>query len=553
MKKIFVILLFAIISTSLYSQRRGWVPWQMKLYFLDSIYFVKEPLIGLDTAATRGFVRSLSGTGSMVYPDAGIALSSGGAWGSSITNNSANWNTAYGWGDHSIAGYAPLDSPTFTGTVTLPSPFTVGATSVTTSGAELNYLDNVTSDVQTQINLKAALASPTFTGVPAAPTAAPGTNTTQIATTAFVVTDASTQINDTITARLAGGTVGVALADSNKYDGGYATPAWVAANAGSGNADSAKIVTQTMQFIVGKTAGAPAASDSLIISPYFKDKHLRVYVNGDKKYFNTTATNGAVGYRFSDDTITVRPAFSANDQVVIEIDELDDWQTVYIDSLYDGLLAYWNCNESSGSFLNDSHIGGSYMITTGSTGSGGKLGTYAAEFDGNTQYASSSSTDLHITNDEISISMWIYLDQKASTAGHAYNLIRQGGSPQYSLTMSSSDHLDFRVYSIAGIDYQGTQGAKTDWSTSTWYHIVAVAEEGVELKIYVNGVLDKWWSNTYDEGMCDPPAGRVLLGGLSSASSAIDGRIDNVALYDRPLTFDEISDLYNSGSGQALY
>ena len=33
---------------------------------------------------------------------------------------------------------------------------------------------------------KAPLASPTFTGVPAGPTAAPGTNTTQVATTAFV-------------------------------------------------------------------------------------------------------------------------------------------------------------------------------------------------------------------------------------------------------------------------------------------------------------------------------------------------------------------------------
>jgi len=41
----------------------------------------------------------------MVYPDAGIALSTGTAWGTSITNNSANWNTAYGWGDHASAGY----------------------------------------------------------------------------------------------------------------------------------------------------------------------------------------------------------------------------------------------------------------------------------------------------------------------------------------------------------------------------------------------------------------------------------------------------------------
>ena len=39
----------------------------------------------------------------------------------------------------------------------------------------------------TALNLKSDLASPTFTGTPAAPTAAVSTNTTQIATTAFVM------------------------------------------------------------------------------------------------------------------------------------------------------------------------------------------------------------------------------------------------------------------------------------------------------------------------------------------------------------------------------
>jgi len=44
----------------------------------------------------------------------------------------------------------------------------------------------VSSATQTALNAKANLASPTFIGTPAAPTAAGGTNTTQIATTAFV-------------------------------------------------------------------------------------------------------------------------------------------------------------------------------------------------------------------------------------------------------------------------------------------------------------------------------------------------------------------------------
>ena len=52
--------------------------------------------------------------------------------------------------------------------------------------AELGYLDGVTSAIQTQMNLKAPLASPSLTGAPTAPTAVAGTNTEQLATTAFV-------------------------------------------------------------------------------------------------------------------------------------------------------------------------------------------------------------------------------------------------------------------------------------------------------------------------------------------------------------------------------
>jgi len=59
---------------------------------------------------------------------------------------------------------------------------------VTATTAELNYMDGVTSNVQTQINTKANLASPSLTGTPTAPTASSGTNTTQVATTAFVET-----------------------------------------------------------------------------------------------------------------------------------------------------------------------------------------------------------------------------------------------------------------------------------------------------------------------------------------------------------------------------
>lgn len=57
---------------------------------------------------------------------------------------------------------------------------------ITATVTELNYTDGVTSAIQAQLDDKAPLASPTFTGAPAADTAATGTDTTQLATTAFV-------------------------------------------------------------------------------------------------------------------------------------------------------------------------------------------------------------------------------------------------------------------------------------------------------------------------------------------------------------------------------
>lgn len=67
-----------------------------------------------------------------------------------------------------IATKADTASPAFTGTVTIPTAvvttFSLGGTTVTSTADELNYVDGVTSNVQTQLNGKASLASPTFTG-----------------------------------------------------------------------------------------------------------------------------------------------------------------------------------------------------------------------------------------------------------------------------------------------------------------------------------------------------------------------------------------------------
>jgi hypothetical protein len=154
------------------------------------------------------------------------------------------------------------------------------APSATISTTELGYLDGVTSAIQTQIDSKlgtstaastyAPLVSPALTGTPTAPTAVAGTNTTQVATTAFVGTAVSNLVasapaaldtlnelaaslgNDanfatTVTNNLAtklplaGGTMSGAIAMSNNKITGLATPTVSTDAATKGYIDTAVI------------------------------------------------------------------------------------------------------------------------------------------------------------------------------------------------------------------------------------------------------------------------------------------------------------------------
>jgi len=65
-----------------------------------------------------------------------------------VLENTSGTNT----GDQNLSGYALLASPTFTGTVILPSTTSIGNVSST----EIGYLDNVTSSIQTQLDNKIA-------------------------------------------------------------------------------------------------------------------------------------------------------------------------------------------------------------------------------------------------------------------------------------------------------------------------------------------------------------------------------------------------------------
>src|SRR5215471_18388062 len=95
--------------------------------------------------------------------------------------NGSTWVIAVNPPIPNLAGYAPINSPTFTGTVTIPSGASI-AGYLTTATAATTY---------------APLASPTFTGNPTGVTQPPGDNDTSLATTQFVQTALVPAFNDT--------------------------------------------------------------------------------------------------------------------------------------------------------------------------------------------------------------------------------------------------------------------------------------------------------------------------------------------------------------------
>ena len=111
---------------------------------------------------------------------------------STATQSALDLKAAISYVDLSLNLKANLASPTFTGTVG----------GITKSMVGLGNVDNTTdankpisTATQTALDLKAALASPTFTGTPTAPTASYDNSSNQLATTGFVQSRINSIIN----------------------------------------------------------------------------------------------------------------------------------------------------------------------------------------------------------------------------------------------------------------------------------------------------------------------------------------------------------------------
>ena len=169
-----------------------------------------------------------------------------------------------------VSGAAPLASPTFTGTPAAPTA---------TAGTNTTQIAT-TAFVTAGLNLKANLASPTFTGTPAAPTASAGTSTTQLATTAFVTTADNLKANLASPAFTGTPTAPTATAGTNTTQ--IATTAFVTAAV-----PAAATHIQSLQFSSTSAYTRVIDASSQLIAPSV----LRIWPSPSN--YNGTSTSGA--------------------------------------------------------------------------------------------------------------------------------------------------------------------------------------------------------------------------------------------------------------------
>jgi hypothetical protein len=180
-----------------------------------------------------------------------------------------------------------------------------GQTGVSVPAAAKIVLVSNGTDIVTATNYmvsatlpSATLSSPTMTGTPIAPTASPGTNTTQIATTAFVTAATGTlgtmSTQNANAVAITGGTVGgitslgvSGTATATTFSGaGTSLTGTAAALSIGGNAATATSATSATTATTATTAAGPSASGNFLGN----NQSYVSYGSGDRAYA-TSYTN----------------------------------------------------------------------------------------------------------------------------------------------------------------------------------------------------------------------------------------------------------------------
>jgi hypothetical protein len=204
-------------------------------------------------------------------------------------------------------------------------------------------------------------------------------------------------------------------------------------------------------------------------------------------------------------------------------------------NLMNGILGLWHLDEVTGaSAMVDSSGNGNNSDSTSATfGSPGKFGA-SANFSTGTNIISAVS-NLPVAATPRTVSFWMNTGSTGSASLFSYGT----GAPGqlFEVDLFNSNHLI--------IHWWGGYAQGIIYSINTWSHIVAVYD-GVNANLYQDGILTSTQAVSLNTGASSVTFGSGTLGSYA-------GNLDEVSLWSRALSANEVTELYRRGANRIKY
>ncbi len=226
----------------------------------------------------------------------------------------------------------------------------------------------------------------------------------------------------------------------------------------------------------------------------------------------------------------------------------------------DGLIGYWKFDEGTGTSTADSSgSGNTGTLTNGTTWTTtvpdeiNFTNPYALDFDGSNDYVSIGNQNIP-TNGSFTLSAWVKIDvdtTDGSVIGHR-GTAADGTSVLlwFDNDDTNGDAFQFAVSSDNPKTGDGYRSIVKD----TWYHVTAIYDDSsaTQRQLYVDGALRE-----SDAGDVSFDKGTTAWGvGSENGSASVrpfNGQIDDVQVYNRALSADEIATLAGGDKNNELF
>lgn len=223
-----------------------------------------------------------------------------------------------------------------------------------------------------------------------------------------------------------------------------------------------------------------------------------------------------------------------------------EWNVDYTEAggvMTDNMILHWKLDESSGDALDSHNAKDGTLYNTPTVEATGKIGT-AYTFDGTEEYVG-RATFWDNTDVDVSISAWINSDE--TTRGDVI------GQSQYVKIINgiTNDKWTFYIYGLTDNVYLISTSTIPQ---GTYVHVVGTYDHTTkEAILYVDGTPEDSGTliGTRKTNAFPFFVGAEIetLGG--TIWSPLDGTIDEVSVWERVLSPEEVTTLYNSGDGLA--